>query len=240
MVLPASDERLVLTYFAGPGTPHRAVGAGGPVGALRRCGTCRLHAGRYASAFESAGAPARVGCARPRCERCLDGHVSRRAARSGSGGPDCCLHGLSCERCRIDEVRVNDVVVDVLRALRDDTSPGFGTQRSTCLLDHSPDGRIVAAPREVAASDSDEFVRLAAASAADGERKVWSRKAVRRRHLTRSRPLIRPDPNGNPAPTRGVTRRSRPGRVTAVAMRGGLGGCRCLTVVVVLSFGGVL
>jgi hypothetical protein len=32
------------------------------------------------------------------------------------------LHGLSCERCRIGEIRVDDVVTDVLRVLREDAS----------------------------------------------------------------------------------------------------------------------
>jgi hypothetical protein len=46
--------------------------------------------------------------------------------------------------------------------------------------------------RKVAATDGDEFVRLAAASAADGKRKVWSRKAVRRHHIASRRCVDRP------------------------------------------------
>ena len=93
------------------------------------------------------------------------------------------LHGLSCERCRIGDICIDDVVTDVLGVLRDDASPKVRHAAIDVLAQFmSRDGRVLAALRQVAAIDSDEYVRLAAASAADGERKVWSRKAVRRRH----------------------------------------------------------
>jgi hypothetical protein len=101
------------------------------------------------------------------------------------------LHGLSCERCRIGDICVDDVVTDVLGVLRDDASPKVRHAAIDVLARFmSRDERIVAALRDVAADDSDQFVRLAATSAAEGERRVWSRKAVRRRHLTRSVPPV--------------------------------------------------
>ena len=104
------------------------------------------------------------------------------------------LHGLSCERCRIGDICVDDVVTDVLGVLRDDASPKVRHAAIDVLARlMSRDGRAVAALREVAATDADELVRLAAASAADGERKVWSRKAVRRRHRPAApHPALRP------------------------------------------------
>ena len=89
MVLASSDERLVVGVLRRAGRPHRAVAAGGrPVVAVRGRGTGRLDAGRRAPASEREGAPAHAGRARPRGERCLDGHVPRRPVRSGPGGAD--------------------------------------------------------------------------------------------------------------------------------------------------------
>ena len=104
------------------------------------------------------------------------------------------LHGLSSERCRIGDICVDDVVTDVLGVPRDDACPKVRHAAIDVLARlMSRDGRVVAALREVAATDSDELVRLAAASAADGERKVWSRKAVRRRHRPAApHPALRP------------------------------------------------
>ena len=91
------------------------------------------------------------------------------------------LHGLSCEQCRAGELCVDDVVRDVLRTLRDDTSPTVRHAAIDVLARFiSRDDRIVPAFLEVAATDADDLVRLAAARAATGERRVWTRKAVRR------------------------------------------------------------
>ena len=98
------------------------------------------------------------------------------------------LHGLACERCRTGDVCVDDVVRDVLRTLRDDASPTVRHAAIDVLARFiSRDERIVPALLERAAMDSDDLVRLTAARAAAGERKVWTRKAVRRRRRTAAR-----------------------------------------------------
>ncbi len=109
------------------------------------------------------------------------------------------LHGLACEQCRIGEICVDDVVTDVLRVLRDDPSPKARHAAIDVLARFmSRDRRVVGALRDLATDDSDGLVRLAAASAADGERKVWTRKAVRRRHRTTSRPPVSAAATGPP------------------------------------------
>ena len=106
------------------------------------------------------------------------------------------LHGLACERCRLGEICVDDVVTDVLRVLRSDTNAKVRHAAIDVVARFtSRDGRVVAALHEVAATDVDGLVRVAAASAADGQRKVWSRKAVRRRHRRTSRPPLGSDPS---------------------------------------------
>jgi len=201
MVLRASDERLVLAYFAAQESHierWRQVG-----------GQWEPYAGVVpVDSMQAAALRHRDPKVRRHALGVLD-HAANDAStatfRSALSDPVpavriVALHGLSCERCRIGDVCVDDVVTEVLRALRDDTSPKVRHAAIDVLARFiSRDGRIVAALREVAARDSDGFVRLAAASAADGERKVWSRKAVRRRHLTRSWPLVRCDPTGHPA-----------------------------------------
>jgi hypothetical protein len=92
------------------------------------------------------------------------------------------LHGLSCERCRIGELRVDDVMTDVLRVLREDASARVRHASIDVLCRFSRrDDRVLPALRAAALTDADPFVRVAAAGAARGEQKVWSRKAVRRR-----------------------------------------------------------
>jgi HEAT repeat protein len=97
------------------------------------------------------------------------------------------LHGLGCERCRMGEICVDDVVPDVLRVVREDSSPKVRHAAIDVLVRFmSRDGRIGEALREVAAADNDEFVSLAAKGAAGLEHHVWTRKAVRRRDRARS------------------------------------------------------
>ena len=107
------------------------------------------------------------------------------------------LHGLSCEQCRIGELCVEDVVSDVLRTLRDDTSATVRHAAIDVLARFmSRDQRIAAALLDVAGSDADDLLRLAAAHAATGARKVWSRKAVRRRHGSAAQRTAGRQPNG--------------------------------------------
>lgn len=110
------------------------------------------------------------------------------------------LHGLSCERCRTGEACVDDVVSDVVRTLLADTNPAVRHAAIDVLARiMSRDERIVPTLRLVADLDTDELVRLAAARAATGERKVWTRKAVRRRHRTAAERVALGAPRGLPA-----------------------------------------
>ena len=94
------------------------------------------------------------------------------------------LHGLACERCRIGEVRVDEIVTDVLRVLRDDPNPRVRHAAIDVLVRFMDrDERIVETLGEVA-DDDDECIRVAATGAAAGEHRIWSRKAVRRRSTT--------------------------------------------------------
>ncbi len=185
MVLPPSDERLVLAYFA---ARERHVERWRQVG-----GPWEPFAGMVpVDAMQAAALRHRNPKVRRHALGVLD-HAANDAStptfRAALSDPVpavriVALHGLSCERCRIGAVCVDDVVTDVLRVLRDDASPKVRHAAIDVLARFmGRDRRIVAALREVAAHDTDELVRLAAASAADGARKVWSRKAVRRRHL---------------------------------------------------------
>lgn len=92
------------------------------------------------------------------------------------------LHGLSCERCRVGEIEVTAVVSDLLRTLIEDDSPKVRHAAIGVLVRFAGrDRRVVGALAAAAEDDDDEFVRVAANGAARLERKVWSRKAVRRR-----------------------------------------------------------
>jgi len=196
MALAPSDERLVLAYFAAEELHierWRQVG-----------GQWEPFAGVVpVAAMQAAALRHRSPKLRRHALGVLD-HVANdastatfRAALSDPvpAGRIVGLHGLACERCRLGEICVDDVVTDVLRVLRDDASPKVRHAAIDVVARFaSRDGRVVAALREVAAADVDGLVRLAAASAADGERKVWSRKAVRRRLRRASRPPLASDP----------------------------------------------
>jgi HEAT repeat protein len=98
------------------------------------------------------------------------------------------LHGLSCERCRVGAICVDDVVLDVVAVLRDDVNVKVRHAAIDVLCRFaSRDDRVVAALRTAAAEDPDPLVRAAAGGAARGEHRIWSRKAVRRRHRTSAR-----------------------------------------------------
>ncbi|MGH9269881.1 MAG: HEAT repeat domain-containing protein [Ilumatobacteraceae bacterium] len=97
------------------------------------------------------------------------------------------LHGLSCERCRFAPIGVGDVVTDVLRVFRDDVNAKVRHAAIDVLCRFvSRDPRVLPALRRAAVADGDEFVRIAADGAAHHEFRVWTRKAVRRRHCASS------------------------------------------------------
>jgi hypothetical protein len=92
------------------------------------------------------------------------------------------LHGLSCETCRVGRICVQDVVTDVLPVLRHDASTRVRHAAIDVLARlRTRDGRIEVALRTAARVDPDPLVRTAADGAARGERRAWTRKAVRRR-----------------------------------------------------------
>ena len=93
------------------------------------------------------------------------------------------LHGLSCERCRTEELCVADVVPTLLGVLRDDDSAKVRHAAvSTLVALAGRDDRVTDALRAAADDDPDDLVRLAAAAAATGRyRGMGSRKAIRRR-----------------------------------------------------------
>jgi HEAT repeat protein len=93
------------------------------------------------------------------------------------------LHGLSCERCRVGDLEVDDVVADLVEILEHDDSPKV-RHAAIDVLGRltSRDARVIPALETAASSDADEHVRIAALGAARSTRPtVWSRKAVRRR-----------------------------------------------------------
>lgn len=93
------------------------------------------------------------------------------------------LHGLSCERCREDDLCVADVVPDLIDLLHRDDSPKV---RHAVLLPLAlladRDERIGKALAVTAHDDSDALVRRVAADVLEfGQRGYKSRKATRRR-----------------------------------------------------------
>jgi hypothetical protein len=99
------------------------------------------------------------------------------------------LHGLSCERCRSEELCVADVVPTLAQTLASDPSPKV-RQRAVGILNGlaARDARALDALRAAAVDDSDALVRDAARAAVDGRFGVteWSRKAMRRRERRRA------------------------------------------------------
>ena len=93
------------------------------------------------------------------------------------------LHGLSCERCRVGELCVDDVVPALIDVLENDASPKVRhASLFPLILLASRDDRVTAAFARAALGDPDEFVRMAASEAAAGNyKRVKTRKALRRR-----------------------------------------------------------
>ena len=93
------------------------------------------------------------------------------------------LHGLSCERCRVEELCVADVVPALVQAATTDPSAKVrhGAVPILAML-AGRDERARDALVTMARDDSDEYVRRVASAAVDGrDREIRSRKAIRRR-----------------------------------------------------------
>lgn len=93
------------------------------------------------------------------------------------------LHGLSCERCRVGELCVDDVAASLIDVLEHDESPKVRhASLFPLIMLAGRDERIPAAFARAAANDPDDLVRAAAAEAAAGNyKRVKTRKSLRRR-----------------------------------------------------------
>ncbi len=93
------------------------------------------------------------------------------------------LHGLSCERCRVGELCIDEVVPALIDVLEHDESPKVRhASLFPLILLVGRDSRVQAAFARAAEIDPDPLLRTAAAEARDGNyKRVKSRKALRRR-----------------------------------------------------------
>jgi hypothetical protein len=93
------------------------------------------------------------------------------------------LHGLSCERCRVGELCVDDVVPALIDVLEHDESTKVRhASLFPLILLAGRDERVQPAFARAAANDPDPLLRLAATEAAAGNyKRVKTRKALRRR-----------------------------------------------------------
>jgi hypothetical protein len=93
------------------------------------------------------------------------------------------LHGLACERCRVDDLCTEDTVTDLLHVLDGDTNEKVRHGAVLVLARFvSRDERVRDALRAASRDDSDPLVRDVAVAVIDGRwGDVKSRKALRRR-----------------------------------------------------------
>jgi HEAT repeat protein len=93
------------------------------------------------------------------------------------------LHGLSCERCRVGELCVDDIVPALIDVLEHDESTKVRhASLFPLILLAGRDERVQPAFARAAANDPDPLLRLAATEAAAGNyKRVKTRKALRRR-----------------------------------------------------------
>jgi hypothetical protein len=96
------------------------------------------------------------------------------------------LHGLACERCRVGDLCVSDVVTDLTHVL--DGDPNAKVRHGAVLVIAglaTRDARVVDVLAQVAREDVDPLVRRVALAVVEGRgRDVRSRKALRRREAT--------------------------------------------------------
>jgi hypothetical protein len=99
------------------------------------------------------------------------------------------LHGLSCDRCRVGELCVKDVVSDLLRTVSEDPSPKVRHAAVQLVAKQVlSDARVAPSLKKVASEDPDDLVRTVAHAGVLGSRGAFqSRKGLRRR-LSREHP----------------------------------------------------
>src|SRR5262249_48837063 len=92
------------------------------------------------------------------------------------------LHGLSCERCRLEQLCVADVVTDLMDILKSDPNAEVRHKAVAALARFfGRDGRAGEAIARAASNDSDPAIRLVARTVAErGEPHVRGRKAALR------------------------------------------------------------
>ena len=101
------------------------------------------------------------------------------------------LHGLACERCRLEDICVPDVVTDLIDILSSDPNPEVRNKTIAALARFiGRDGRAGEAVARAAYDDPDAAIRHAAQTVTDsGRPHVRRRKAALRdtRRAARSR-----------------------------------------------------
>ncbi len=97
------------------------------------------------------------------------------------------LHGLACERCRVGVLCASDVVTDLIQVLDRDPNPKVRHGAVLVVARFMVrDARVVDVLALVARDDVDPLVRQVALAVVEGRRRdVRSRKALRRREVTR-------------------------------------------------------
>jgi hypothetical protein len=99
------------------------------------------------------------------------------------------LHGLSCDRCRVGELCVEDVVSDLLRTVAGDPNPKvrhLAVQLVAKLV--QSDARVGPSLEKAASEDPDDLVRTVARAGALGSRRAFqSRKGLRRLRILRNK-----------------------------------------------------
>ena len=122
--------------------------------------------------------------------------VFRRALRDPVASVrESALHGLACERCRLEDICVPDVVTDLIDILSSDANPEVRHKTIAALARFiGRDGRASDAIARAAHHDPDSAIRRAAQVVADsGQSHVRSRKAALRdtRRAARSQRRLR-------------------------------------------------
>jgi hypothetical protein len=97
------------------------------------------------------------------------------------------LHGLACERCRVGELCAGEVVTDLIQVLDGDPNPKVRHGAVLVIAGLAArDARVVDVLARVGREDIDPLVRQVALAVVEGRgRDVRSRKALRRREITR-------------------------------------------------------
>jgi len=107
------------------------------------------------------------------------------------------LHSIACERCRVGELCVSDVVPQLIKVLSGDPSVGMRHKAIPALLQLSVrDDRARQAVERAAREDSDELIRSVAEQALRGTH-VRARKTYERSQKRSQRALPTPGGTGS-------------------------------------------